>query len=131
MFLTSGVADMLAFAKAVGVSPADAASLFEHFNPGAQIAARAKRVLEADFVHPSWELSMARKDARLMMDESKLRRRSPSPSFPPSRPRWTGGSRAVTPATTGRSSPRTPSAERHRNASTGGRKRSTASTCMK
>jgi 3-hydroxyisobutyrate dehydrogenase len=71
MFLTSGVADMLALARAVGVSPSDAVSLFEHFNPGAQIAARAKRVLEADFAHPSWELSMARKDARLMMDESK------------------------------------------------------------
>jgi 3-hydroxyisobutyrate dehydrogenase len=71
MFLTSGVADMLALAKAVGVSPADAVSLFESFNPGAQIAARARRVLEADFAHPSWELSMARKDARLMMDESQ------------------------------------------------------------
>jgi 3-hydroxyisobutyrate dehydrogenase len=70
MFLTSGVADMLAFAKAVGVSPADAMSLFEHFNPGATIGARAKRVLEADFAHPSWELSMARKDARLMMEEA-------------------------------------------------------------
>jgi len=71
MFLTSGVADMLAFARAVGVAPADAVSLFEHFNPGATIAARAKRVLEADFAHPSWELSMARKDARLMIEESQ------------------------------------------------------------
>ena len=71
MFLTSGVADMLALAKALGISPAEATSLFEHFNPGAQIAARARRVLEADFAHPSWELSMARKDARLMLDESQ------------------------------------------------------------
>ena len=30
-----------------------------------------KRMLDADFVHPSWELSMARKDARLMMEEAQ------------------------------------------------------------
>jgi len=71
MFLTTGIADMLSLAKAMGVSPSDAVSLFELFNPGASVGARAKRVLEADFAHPSWELSMARKDARLMLEEAQ------------------------------------------------------------
>ena len=70
MFLTTGMADMLALAKAQGISPADAAALFDTFNPGAMVPARMKRILENDFGHPSWELAMARKDARLMIEES-------------------------------------------------------------
>lgn len=70
MLMTSGVTEMLTLAKALDIAPADAASLFDHFNPGLSLGARVKRVLEADFAHPSWELSMARKDARLMMEEA-------------------------------------------------------------
>lgn len=68
MFLTAGLADMLMLAKAVDVAPEDALSLFQHFNPGATIGARAKRMLDVDAA-PSWELSMARKDARLILEE--------------------------------------------------------------
>jgi 3-hydroxyisobutyrate dehydrogenase len=71
MFFTTGLADVFSLARALGVTPEDAASLFEHFNPGATIGARAKRMIEADFAHPSWELSMARKDARLMLEEAE------------------------------------------------------------
>jgi len=70
MFLTTGLADMLALAKAMDVSPADASKLFDMFNPGATIGARMKRMLDAKFSEPSWELSMARKDARLMLEEA-------------------------------------------------------------
>jgi 3-hydroxyisobutyrate dehydrogenase len=70
MFLTTGIADLLMLAKAMGVAPAEAAKLFEIFNPGATISARMKRVLDAKFSEPSWELSMARKDARLMTEEA-------------------------------------------------------------
>lgn len=70
MFMTAGLAEMLALAKALGVPPEQAATLFEHFNPGMTIAARVKRMLEADFADASWELTMARKDARLMMEEA-------------------------------------------------------------
>lgn len=70
MFLTTGLADMLGLAKATGVAPAEAAKLFDIFNPGATIGARMKRILDAKFSEPSWELSMARKDARLMLDEA-------------------------------------------------------------
>jgi 3-hydroxyisobutyrate dehydrogenase len=70
MFMTAGVADVLALAKAVGIEPTDAATLFDAFNPAITIGARVQRILEGDFAHPSWELSMARKDARLMLDEA-------------------------------------------------------------
>lgn len=73
MFLTSGLADMLALAKALDVPPAEAVTLFEHFNPGATIGARAKRMLDGNFSEPSWELSMARKDARIMVDEAQTK----------------------------------------------------------
>jgi len=69
MFITSGLADMLALAKAEGISPADATSLFEQFNPGMTLGARARRMTSGDF-SPSWELAMARKDARLMIEEA-------------------------------------------------------------
>ncbi len=71
MALTSGLAEVLSIAKATRVSPADAVALFEHFNPGAFVPLRAKRMVEADFSRASWELVMARKDARLMMDEAE------------------------------------------------------------
>lgn len=71
MSLTAGMTDMLTLAKALGIAPGEAASLFDWFNPGVGVNARMKRILDADFVHPSWELSMARKDARLMMQEAE------------------------------------------------------------
>lgn len=68
MSITTGLAEMFALGKALGIPAAEAATLFQHFNPGATISARVKRMLEAKFASPSWELSMARKDARLMID---------------------------------------------------------------
>jgi 3-hydroxyisobutyrate dehydrogenase len=66
--MTSGLVDMLALAKATGIKPGEAASLFDWLNFGASAPARIKRILQADFENPSWELAMARKDARLMID---------------------------------------------------------------
>ncbi len=71
MMMTAGITEMLSLAKALGVPPAEAATLFDAFNPGTSVGARVKRVLEGDFAHASWELSMARKDARLMMEEAQ------------------------------------------------------------
>jgi 3-hydroxyisobutyrate dehydrogenase len=71
MHLTTGLAEMLSLAKALGIPPSEAAKLFDFFNPGQTIQMRVKRILDADFAHPSWGLSMARKDARLMMDEAQ------------------------------------------------------------
>ena len=68
--MTTGLVEMLSLAKAMGVDAAEAASLFDWLNFGASVPARIARILEADFVHPSWELAMARKDARLMLEEA-------------------------------------------------------------
>lgn len=69
--LTAGFSDMLALAKAMGLDGQDIAKLFESFNPGAAAPGRLKRVMSADYDNPSWELQMARKDARLMMEEAE------------------------------------------------------------
>jgi 3-hydroxyisobutyrate dehydrogenase len=70
MFITSGLSDMLSLAKATGIEPHDAMSLFDKFNPGATIGMRAKRMIDGDYADPSWELVMARKDVRLMTEEA-------------------------------------------------------------
>lgn len=70
MALTAGFTDMLALAKAMGISPGELSTLFEHFNPGVSVPARFKRLIDADYDHPTWELGMARKDARLMQAEA-------------------------------------------------------------
>jgi 3-hydroxyisobutyrate dehydrogenase len=69
MAFTAGCAEVLGLAKAMGVPPQEAAALFEHFNPGQLIGARFRRMIEGNFDQPSWELSMARKDARLIQAE--------------------------------------------------------------
>jgi len=66
--MIAGLADVLTLAQSLHIPARDAAALFDAFNPGAAVPARLKRMLEADFEHPSWTLAMARKDARLMLD---------------------------------------------------------------
>ena len=68
MFVTAGVAELFTLGKALGLAPEDAATLLDFFNPGLTTGPRIKRVLAADFEKPSWELVMARKDARLMIE---------------------------------------------------------------
>ncbi|MBX3215249.1 MAG: NAD(P)-dependent oxidoreductase [Labilithrix sp.] len=70
MFVTSGLAELFTLARAMDVDPRTAASLFEHFNPGLTLGARIDRMLAADWSKASWELAMARKDARLMVEEA-------------------------------------------------------------
>jgi 3-hydroxyisobutyrate dehydrogenase len=71
MSMTAGIADVLSLAKGVGVPPAEAATLFDVFNPAASMGPRVRRILEGDYANASWELSMARKDARLMMEAAE------------------------------------------------------------
>lgn len=68
--LTGGISDMLALGKALDIDSSDIVSLFDAWNPGAMAPGRLKRVIAAQFDQPSWELQMARKDARLMMEEA-------------------------------------------------------------
>ena len=71
LFLTTGWSDVLALAKAMQVPSSDLTSLFAEWNPGASAPARLKKILAADFDHPTWELNMARKDAGLMIREAE------------------------------------------------------------
>ena len=65
--VTAGLADALALAKVHGIAPSELLTLFNNWNPGAMVPARLKKITEAQFNEPSWELNMARKDAGLMM----------------------------------------------------------------
>ncbi len=69
--LTAGISDTLALAKGFNLSGADISTLFDAWNPGAAMPSRLKRIATGKFEEPSWELSMARKDAGLMMDAAK------------------------------------------------------------
>lgn len=63
--------DVNRLAHAVGISTADAFSLFKHFNPGQTLPARAARIEAGKDQPPSFEIAMARKDVRLMIEEAQ------------------------------------------------------------
>ena len=63
--------DVNRLAHAVGISTADAFALFDVFNPGQTLPARAARITAAEFDKPSFEIAMARKDVRLMIEEAQ------------------------------------------------------------
>jgi 3-hydroxyisobutyrate dehydrogenase len=63
--------DVNRLAHAVGISTADAFSLFKHFNPGQTLPARAARIEAGQYATPSFEIAMARKDVRLMIEEAR------------------------------------------------------------
>jgi len=65
--IAGGIADIMAMAANLGVAPQDAASLFTRFKPGNIIAARAEKIARGDFA-ATFELTMARKDMRLMLE---------------------------------------------------------------
>jgi 3-hydroxyisobutyrate dehydrogenase len=55
----------------VGISTAEAFALFKQFNPGQFLPARAARIESGDLSKPSFEVAMARKDVRLMIEEAQ------------------------------------------------------------
>ena len=63
--------DMLALADSMNVPAAELPALFEILNPAGVARARLKKIDSKTFNEPSWELSMARKDARLMMEDAE------------------------------------------------------------
>ncbi|MFT4154372.1 NAD(P)-dependent oxidoreductase [Parafilimonas sp.] len=69
--LTAGLADALALAKVHGIQPSELLFLFNNWNLGAMVPARLKKITDAAFNEPSWELNMARKDAGLMLSAAK------------------------------------------------------------
>jgi 3-hydroxyisobutyrate dehydrogenase len=65
--IAAGVADVFAMAKGLGIAPADALAVFSKFQPGGIITARGQKMARGDF-SASFELTMARKDMRLMLE---------------------------------------------------------------
>jgi 3-hydroxyisobutyrate dehydrogenase-like beta-hydroxyacid dehydrogenase len=67
--ITAVMADILTLAKACGVDAGDAVSLLGALDMNAIVARRGKSMATGDFT-PSFELVMARKDVRLMLEAS-------------------------------------------------------------
>ena len=61
------VADVFSVAAGAGVAPADALGVVEFFNPASVIQGRGRNMLAGDYA-PSFEIVMARKDVRLMIE---------------------------------------------------------------
>jgi 3-hydroxyisobutyrate dehydrogenase-like beta-hydroxyacid dehydrogenase len=70
MFVISGLADLYALARGLGIDPREAYTLFRDFNPSGQVTGRGKRMAEGDYVPAMFELAAARKDIRLMLESA-------------------------------------------------------------
>jgi 3-hydroxyisobutyrate dehydrogenase len=66
------VADVLTVAGGALVSPIDTLRILDFFNPSAVIAGRGRNIAVGDF-SPAFELEMARKDVRLMLETAGRR----------------------------------------------------------
>lgn len=71
MGIAGVLGDVSRLAAATGVSAADAMALFSHFNPGAMLPARAARIASGPYDQATFEVAMARKDVRLMIEEAE------------------------------------------------------------
>ena len=65
--IAAGVSDVFAMAKGLGIPAADALAVFSKFQPGGVIKARGEKMARGDF-SATFELTMARKDMRLMLE---------------------------------------------------------------
>ncbi|MEO8582158.1 MAG: NAD(P)-binding domain-containing protein [Flavitalea sp.] len=68
--LTAGVVDLVTLAGSLNIAIEELGTLLENINPSAVAQGRLKKIASKSFDQPSWELSMARKDARLMMEQA-------------------------------------------------------------
>jgi 3-hydroxyisobutyrate dehydrogenase len=67
--INAGLTDVLAMAKNLGVPGEDAVALFSRFNTGLAIPMRGQKMAAGEF-SPMFELAMARKDVRLMLESA-------------------------------------------------------------
>jgi len=65
--IAAGVTDIFAMAKGLGIAPTDALAVFSKFQPVGIIKSRGEKMARGDF-SASFELTMARKDMRLMLE---------------------------------------------------------------
>jgi 3-hydroxyisobutyrate dehydrogenase len=69
--LAGVLGDVARLAHSVGIPPAEAMTLFQSFNPGQMLAARAAKIASGPYEPASFEVAMARKDVRLMIEEAQ------------------------------------------------------------
>jgi 3-hydroxyisobutyrate dehydrogenase-like beta-hydroxyacid dehydrogenase len=67
--ITAGLADVFTLASALGIEAPAAHGLFNEFNPAGVIAYRGLAMSRGDY-RAAFELTMARKDLRLMIDSA-------------------------------------------------------------
>ncbi|MCA9640213.1 MAG: NAD(P)-dependent oxidoreductase [Polyangiaceae bacterium] len=65
--ITGALADVLTMAQQLGIEPTEAQQLFTHFNPVGTLTYRGANMAAGKY-DPSFELTMARKDVRLMQE---------------------------------------------------------------
>jgi 3-hydroxyisobutyrate dehydrogenase len=65
--IAAGLTDVFAMAKGLGISATDALTVFSKFQPGGLIKGRGDKMARGDF-NATFELTMARKDMRLMLE---------------------------------------------------------------
>jgi 3-hydroxyisobutyrate dehydrogenase-like beta-hydroxyacid dehydrogenase len=65
--LTAGLADVFAMASSLGIPAVDAQQLFTKFNPANVLTYRGSSMAKGNY-QASFELTMARKDVRLMLE---------------------------------------------------------------
>jgi len=65
--IAGGVTDVFAMAKGLGIPAADALTVFSKFQPAGVIKSRGEKMARGDF-SATFELTMARKDMRLMLE---------------------------------------------------------------
>jgi 3-hydroxyisobutyrate dehydrogenase len=70
--LCGGLADVYAMAASLGISAVEAHGLFSKFNPVGVLTYRGAAMAKGDYT-PTFELTMARKDARLMIESARGR----------------------------------------------------------
>jgi 3-hydroxyisobutyrate dehydrogenase-like beta-hydroxyacid dehydrogenase len=70
--LCGGLADVYAMAASLGIEARDAHALFGKFNPTAVLTYRGAAMAKGDYT-PTFELTMARKDTRLMIESARDR----------------------------------------------------------
>lgn len=66
--MAGALADILAIGDALDVPPDRAREIFSIFDPGPALAMRAPKMARREWSEPSFELAMARKDVRLMLE---------------------------------------------------------------
>jgi 3-hydroxyisobutyrate dehydrogenase len=69
---TGAFADVMTMAHSLNIATSELGPLFEILNPGGIAQARIKKIESNTFDKASWELRMARKDARLMTEQADL-----------------------------------------------------------